>query len=858
MGKIYLGLALWQTQKAIILRFFCYLPFVRSYFFMLLFFAALLMHCRYVNAQAAGEARLRGKVTDAADARGITGVTLLLKPGGKEFRSAEDGTFDFMIPANTKVSIEIQYTGYAPLQKEFFLNPGVTQTWEAGLSLLSRTLGEVRIYDKEERRTNISRIDPKLVQVLPTLGGVESILKTLPGVVSNNEMSSQYSVRGGSFDENLVYVNDIEIYRPFLVRSGQQEGLSFINPDLVSDIRFSAGGFEAKYGDKMSSALDITYRKVKSFSSSVTGSLLGGTFAIEGISPNKKLSWLAGVRQRSNRYILRTLDTQGDYRPLFVDGQLLLTYDVNPRWQLSMLGNYARNRYNFIPETQQSKFGTISVVKQLTVYFDGQELNDFETYLGALSATYKPHSDLQLKFITSAFRSFETERINVQGQYLIYDVESDFGKESFGDTTNLTGVGTSLNHARNLLKATVWNVEHKGRFKQARWGLRFQKEWISDKIKEWTLLDSSGYSLPYSNSEINLQDVLIQKISLNTSRLSGFFQQQWIWGESTEYSLMAGGRFSYWSLNREFIASPRLQFSAHPEWKRDWLFRLSAGYYYQPPFYRELRGFDGVLNSGIRSQQSIHFIAGSDVHFTIGKSPMKFTAEAYYKILDNLIPYKIENVRLRYFANNNSSGYATGIDLRLNGEFARGAESWISVSVMQTAEDIRGDSYTKYYNRKREEIFPGIMNDTVAYTSTFKPGYIPRPTDQRVNVSLFFQDYIPRFPSYKVHMILFYGTGMPFGPNGLNKYADTLRIPPYRRVDIGFSKQLVAEGKTDRFTNWKRHIESAWLSLEVFNLLQIKNTISYRWLRDNFDNQFAIPSYLTARQFNLKLIVKFR
>ena len=802
--------------------------------------------------------KVQGRITDSADARPLSGAAITLSPNGRQVFSSSEGYFDIQVPANTEVTLIITFLGYGNKEKTFFLKQGQVAEWKVEMPLQTRSLVGVSIYDKEARRTNINRVDPKLVQVLPSTGGVETIIKTLPGVVSNNELSSQYSVRGGNFDENLVYVNDIEIYRPFLVRSGQQEGLSFINPDLVSDIRFSAGGFEAKYGDKMSSVLDITYKKVREFSATVTGSLLGGALSLQGISKNQKFSWLAGVRQRSNRYVLQSLDTKGDYRPLFLDAQALLTYEVSPSWQINLLGNYARNKYNFIPETQQSKFGTISVVKQLTVYFDGQEINDFETYLGALSANYRKGNDLQLKFITSAFRSFETERINVQGQYLIYDVESDFGKENFGDTTNLTGVGTSLNHARNLLKATVWNAEHKGKYKNLRWGVKLQKEWINDKIKEWNLIDSSGYSLPYSENEINLQDVINQRISLNTFRTMGYLQQQWVWGSTTEYSLLAGARYNYWSLNREFCTSPRVQFSVHPEWKRDWMFRLSTGVYYQPPFYRELRGFDGSLNTGIRAQQSLHFIAGSDVHFTLAKRPMKFTAEAYYKVLNQLIPYKIDNVRLRYFANNNASGYATGIDLRLNGEFARGAESWVSVSVMQIAEDIKGDSYVKYYNKKSEQIYPGYSTDTVAFTRTVTPGYIPRPTDQRVTVSLFFQDYIPRFPSYKVHMTLFYGSGLPFGPNGLNRYADTLRIPPYRRVDIGFSKQLVAEGKTDGRKGFSRHIDSAWLSMEVFNLLQIKNTISYRWLMDNFGNQYAIPNYLTARQFNLKLIVKFR
>lgn len=818
----------------------------------------LLFHlslCSILVAQQT--ATIKGNVKDKNNNRPLSGGVISVK-GISGFTETDSlGNYSLLVPANKNIEVQISLLGYSTINKSVFLKQNEIVDFSFFMETEIKKLNEISIEDKQLRRTTMQSLDPKLVSFLPTTGGVEALLKTLPGVVSNNELSSQYSVRGGNFDENLIYVNDIEVYRPFLVRSGQQEGLSFINPDLVSNIKFSAGGFEAKYGDKMSSVLDITYKRPKNFGGTVTGTLLGGSLHLEGATKDARLSYLFGIRQRSNRYILKSLDTQGNYRPNFVDAQTLIAFDYTDKWQFSFLGNYARNKYNFIPETRTSRFGTVTQVKQLTVYFDGQELNDFETYLGAFTAAYKPNEKTVLKFISSAFRSFETEKVNVQGQYYIYDVEADLGKDNFGDTTNLTGVGTFLNHSRNLLKATVWNFEHKGIMENTKWGLKFQKEWIDDKLNEWTLIDSSGYSLPYSDKEINLQDVTKQKINLNSTRLLGFVQQDYVWGEKTEYSFNAGGRYNYWTLNNQLLLSPRAQFTIKPDWKKDWIFKFASGYYYQPPFYRELRDFSGNINTGLRAQTSIHFVAGANVQFKLWNRPMKFSGELYYKILDNLIPYKIENVRLRYFATNNSKGYATGIDLKLNGEFVPGAESWISLSVMQTQEDIKGDYYYQYFNSKGESVVPGRTADTIRVINKINVGYIPRPTDQRVNVGLFFQDYVPKFPTFKVHINLLYGSGLPFGPNGLNKYADTLRIPSYRRIDMGFSKQLIKEGRITNPKNPLKVIKNAWISLEVFNLIQVKNTISYLWVKDYSGIQYAIPNYLTNRQINLKLIVKF-
>lgn len=800
---------------------------------------------------------IKGRIVDKTSNTPLSGAVISIK-GISGFSETDSlGKYKISAPTSTPLELTISLLGYESTKKNILLKPDEVLLLNFELETEIKKIKEISIEDKQLRRTTMQSLDPKLVVLLPTTGGVESLLKTLPGVASNNELSSQFSVRGGNYDENLIYVNDVEVYRPFLVRSGQQEGLSFINPDLVADIKFSAGGFEAKYGDKMSSVLDITYRRPKKFGGTATGTLLGGSLHLEGATKDTRLSYLFGIRQRSNRYLLRSLDTQGDYRPNFVDVQSQIMFDYNDKWQFSFLGNYARNKYNFIPETRTSRFGTVTQVKQLTVYFDGQEVNDFETYLGSFTASFKPNEKTVLKFISSVFRSFETEKANVKGEYLIYDVEADLGKDNFGDTTNLTGIGTFLNHSRNFLQATVWNAEHKGIHENTKWGIKVQKEWINDKLSEWTLIDSSGYSLPYSDSEINLQDVVKQNINLKTTRIMGYGQQDYVWGEKTEYSLNVGGRFNYWTLNKQFLFSPRALITMKPDWEKDWLFKFATGYYYQPPFYRELRDFTGTLNTGLRAQTSIHFVAGANYQFKLWNRPMKFTGELYYKYLDNLVPYKIENVRLRYFANNSANGYATGIDLKLNGEFVPGAESWVSLSVMQTMEDIKGDFYYKYYNAKGEQVTPGFTNDAITRTEKISPGYIPRPTDQRVNVGLFFQDYVPKFPTFKVHINLLYGSGMPFGPNGLNKYADTLRIPSYRRIDMGFSKQLIKENSKLSTHKTFKYIKSAWISLEVFNLLQVKNTISYLWVKDYNNLQFAIPNYLTNRQLNLKLIVKF-
>ncbi len=820
----------------------------------------LMFTCLQVNLLAQ-EATVKGYIFNKESKKALPDITIAVKgiPGFSNTDST--GKFSLNVPAERDIIIVVKNIGFKEVNLKRNYKAGSINELNVDLESNVNTLGTVQIEDKQARSSTLTRIDPKLLYTLPTTGGFEAILKTLPGVSSNNELSSQYNVRGGNYDENLIYVNDIEIYRPFLVRSGQQEGLSFINADMVSSILFSAGGFDAKYGDKLSSVLDVQYRNPRTFGGTVQGSLLGGSVHLEGISKDARFSAIGGIRTRTNQYLLRTLDTQGDYKPFFADGQLLLNYDFTPEFSLQALGNYSRNRYNMVPQSRQTKFGTVNEALQLNVYFDGQEVNDFETYLGALTGIYKPNRDLKLKFITSAFRSYEFETYDVQGQYYIDQLETDLSKPNFGDVKFNRGVGTFLNHARNYLTSTVVNAEHKGFYKNATWGAKFQHEIITDKLSEWQNIDSAGYSLPQSNLELlELKEVIKQKIDLESNRLMGYYQNHWSWQgkDTSEYRLTLGARTNYWTLNKQLLISPRGTFSVKPNWKRDFLFRFSSGIYSQPAFYRELRNFKGEINRNLKAQQSIHFVLGSDYNFKIWNRPFKLLTEVYYKQLNNLVPYEIDNVRIRYYAENLAKGYATGVDMKLNGEFINGIESWFSLSVMKTAEDINNDFYYAYYNSDNELIRPGITANAIATDSIlFRPGFIRRPADQRVNVGMFFQDYVPKIPKLKMHLNLLYGTGFPFGPPSYERYKDTLKMPPYRRVDIGFSWQLISEDQKLPQKNLLHYFKSMWLSIEVFNLLAINNTISYLWIKDITDRQYAIPNYLTNRQVNVRLVTKF-
>ncbi len=770
------------------------------------------------------------------------------------------GTYSLRIQAETDITLAFSFMGYTTVRQSLRLRKDADKEINCMLTPSNTELGGFEIKDdKVDRSSTLIKINPKDAVVIPSASGsgIEALIKTMPGVRSNNELSSQYSVRGGNFDENLVYVNDVEIYRPFLVRSGQQEGLSFLNSDLVSSIQFSAGGFDAKYGDKMSSVLDIQYKKPTEFAGSVTLSLLGASAHIEGAAKNKKINYLLGIRQKSNQYLLNNLQTKGEYRPSFTDIQGFSNYSLSKKLDISFLGNYARNLFRMIPQDRETAFGTVTEAYQFKVYFEGQEKDQFENYLGALSLHWRPYSKMSLKLITSGFRTLETETFDILGQYYLNRLETDLGSNEFGQAAEAIGVGSYLNHARNRLDARVFNIEHKGAVEDSnkflQWGIKVQRELVYDKLREWTLIDSAGYSLPHLPDSVGYQDpqaqeydsLLLQDVTrasneLASNRYSAFIQNTWTYQfDSTRMTFTAGVRSGYWDLDQQLLLSPRVSVSIKPNWKNDLLFRMAAGVYHQPPFYRELRNPYGVVNTSLKAQTSYQVVAGSDWNFKAWNRPFKFVTELYYKYIENLIPYEVDNVRIRYSALNNARGYATGIDFRVNGEFVRGAESWASLSIMKTQEDIKDD---------------------FCYTSEgvrVEPGYLARPTDQRVNFNLFFQDFLPKNPTFKMYLNLVFGSSLRFGPPNSPKYLHTYKIPPYKRVDIGFSKQIIGEDSHVSEKSLFRHFTTMWVSLEVFNLLQVSNTISYFWVSDINGREYAIPNYLTPRQLNIKLHMQF-
>ena len=823
-----------------------------------------------LSSYSQNTASVFGKITDG-EGGPVEGVSISILGSSQALAiTSPTGEFNYTIPADKEVIIVFNHINYKQVQRTVKLAPG--EKLNIGRAMEFKNIFDIVVVTDQNRFKELTRLDPINFTHIPTASeDFNAILFTLPGVSSRNELSSSYSVRGGNFDENLVYVNGIEVYRPFLTRSGQQEGLSFINADLVSSVLFSAGGFEAKYGDKMSSVLDVQYRRPRKFAGTVSGSLLGSNLHLEGASKNYRFTWLFGARYKTNKYLLGKTDSKGDYKPFFADVQLYTTYDLTTNWQLDFLGNFASNKYQFVPKNRETDFGTVTQALRLKIYFDGQEIDQFNTMMGALSTMYHSDNDkLNLKFIGSAFRSKESEAIDIQGQYFIGDLETDFGKPNFGDEIAERGIGTHIEHARTNLTAYVFSAEHKGSYtegsKQVLWGVKYSNEMIADKLSEWKYVDSAGFSIPLTPAPIlnpqpiELQRVIKQKINISSNRISGYTEGLWS-KETKDTSLLSatiGIRANYWDLNNQALVGPRGTFGIKPNWKSDFLFKFSSGYYYQPAFYRELRGPDGILNTNIKAQTSIHFVLTSDYNFRSWKRPFKFVAEAYYKYLDNLIPYEVDNVKITYSAKNNAKGYATGIDMKVNGEFVKGLESWASLSFMQTQEDIKDDYYYEYYNSSGEKIIPGYTTNSVKADSVrFNPGYLPRPTDQRVSFGLFFQDKMPKYPDLKMHLNLLFGTGVPFGPPGSQRYQQVLRMPSYRRVDIGFSYQALKETRTIKPKSVGRFLRSVWISFEVFNLLGTNNTVSYIWVEDVTNRQYAVPNYLTQRQLNLRMIVKF-
>ncbi|HDR68413.1 MAG TPA: TonB-dependent receptor, partial [Bacteroidaceae bacterium] len=793
-----------------------------------------------------------GNIRDSLD-NPVDLVNIALFGTSEGTMTDEKGYYEIVVPPNKTYTLIFSCVGYKTESIGVRVNPMERHRQDLVLKTDIKSLREVTVSARQERASTFTRIDIEDLNYMPSVTGkVETIIKSQAGVSSSNELSSQYSVRGGNFDENLVYVNDIEIYRPFLVRSGQQEGLSFINSDLVSSIKFSAGGFDARYDERMSSALDITYKKPNKFGGSASVSLLGASAHIEGASGNKRFRYLAGYRYKTTSYLLNTLETSGDYKPQFSDLQMMLTYQLGTYTELSFLGNYSSNYYQFIPATRLTEFGTKDIPLNLRIYYDGQELDKYDTYLGALSFNYRPLRNFSLKFIASGFKTAEEETFDIMGQYWINELDNTIGSKTYGDSILNVGIGTFLTHARNYLNAVVLSGNLLGTYlvsnNTIKWGLKYQYQVFSDKINEWEMIDSSGYSIPVNDDLLELSKTRRGQNELNYDQYSAFVQNTYeLNRRNANYFFTAGIRGTIWNFNSSLMISPRITISAQPDWNRDMMFHISGGYYYQPPFYKEMRLPNDSINYSIKPQKSIHLLLGGDYIFSMWERPFKITVEAYYKWLSDIIPYKIDNIRINYAGKNISKGYSCGIDFKINGEFVPGAESWMTLSLMQTRENISGDSIPVFDGKQY------VMEEA---------GYFPRPTDQLFSVGLFFQDYLPNNPDYKVHLNAFYGTGLPLSLPNENQYYTDIRMRPYRRVDIGFSKILKREYDELGEKNPLKYFKSIWLSAEIFNLLGIKNEASYLWVRTISDQQgipgqFGVPNYLTGRRFNIKLTAMF-
>ena len=816
---------------------------------------------------------LFGKITDD-NGKAVEFVNVAVQNTKYGVVSDARGSYSLTLPADTLINVVFSFVGYEEIKINVQLKPDERRKHDVKMQVTSTMLTEVTVHDQSIKSSTITRLDAKETVLLPSAGagGVEDMVKTLAGVSSTNELSSQYNVRGGNFDENLIYVNGIEIYKPFLVGSGQQEGLSFINSRLVSNIDFSAGGFSVEYGDKLSSVLDITYKKPTIAASSLTLSLLGADAHTEGMAFKGRMSYLIGARYKNTQYLLGAMDTKGDYKPNFADVQGLITYNVSSRLEITALGYYSRNSYLMVPTTRQTDFGNLQASYRLKIYFDGQELSKYTTGLGAISLNFSPNEDLNLKLIGSAYSAVESETYDIQGQYWIGLLETNPGSEQQGDVIANQGVGTYIEHARNSFYSRVFNLDHKGAYKYRdnvlKWGLRYQHQLFDDIINEWDMSDSAGYTQPHSvdsilnpnnpmQTPLELKNVAKGHNELQVNNLDGYIQNSWqLESEKGNiWVLTAGLRANYWGYAGSVNVSPRAGIALQPNNHPDMTFRLSGGVYVQPPFYRELRMFDGSLVSKDKAsvQKSYQVVLGHEYKFMAWDRPFVLTSEIYYKYLKDIIPYQVDNIRIRYYADQKATGHAYGLDMKINGEFVKGIESWASMSIMRTTENIQ------YFIDANGNILSQTdINNGSAYVRDTIISGIPRPSDQRINFAIFFQDYLPMIPSFKVNLKLIFGTGLPFGASEAERYKQTNRMTPYRRVDLGFSKQLIGDETSFRNPrNPLNYIRNCWLSLEVFNLLGVNNVSSYMWVTDVYNIQYAVPNYLTNRQLNLKLILEF-
>ncbi len=772
-----------------------------------------------------------GYITDELN-RPIENVHIITKQ--RKTVSDSEGYYELKLQPDFKYTIDFSSVAHEPHKYKIELKDGEAIRRNIIMKLHVEEINPVELEVKSDNRhTNTAEISKKDLKAVAGGGSVESLIKLVSTAIGNNELSTQYSVRGGNFDENLVYVNGLQIYRPFLVRTGEQEGLSFLNSDMVESIRFSAGGFDAKYGDKLSSVLDITYREAKEFGIKGNLSFQGGGLTIENPFKinGKKLSFLGSYRYKSPTFLLNSLETQGDYNPRFHDFQTFIKYELSARSELSFLGNYSRNRYQFQPKSRTSSFGTANDVKQVYVYFEGQEVDDYENTNLALKWDFNLDENKKISFQASHFRTLEQEFYDIDGYYQLGIVDNNPGSPTYGDVTSITGVGEFLNHARNEFYGEVSNINHRGEIfnpdKQTKfsWGLDYQYEHVEDQLREWQYIDSLGFSTNLNNDDLELYKFVSSNNTINSSRVFGFAQyEKIVFNKDTKTALTYnfGLRGHYWDLNDEFFVTPRANVSYKPNWKRDMVFRFSAGLYNQSPFYRELRDKQGKLNTNAKSQKSFQMTVSNDYHLQLWDRPFKMTTELYYKKLWDVIPYELENLQIRYLPFEKAQAYTYGLEWRLNGELVRGNESYISFGIMQNKEDLEGDNY----------------------------GYISKPTEQIFSMSIFYQDNFIGNKDLKFHLSGSYATGLPFGPPNSERGEQNLRNASYRRVDIGFSKSLKKKDSDKKFL---KHVKQAWAAIEILNLLNINNVASHLWITDATQTQFAVPNYLTGRMINLKL-----
>ena len=767
-------------------------------------------------AAIADDFTLKGKVVDEEE-HALEFVTVMCPSQGKVTMTNLKGEFNLDLHSADSVEIRFSMIGYAP-RKRVFRNPKGKMTVTIVMRQ-SANVDEIVVTEQRRQTSQTEQLKVDNIRLTPSTTGnaVEELIQQQAGVSTHNELSSQYNVRGGSFDENSVYINQVEVYRPLLISSGQQEGLSIINPDMVEKIGFSTGGFEAKYGDKMSSALDITYRRIKGFEASVTGSLLGASGFV-GFG-NSRFSMSHGIRYKTTRYLLGSLETTGEYKPNFIDYQTYISYKPNKRWTIDFIGNISENHYDFEPEDRETKFGTLADVKSFKVYFDGQEKDVFRTFFGTASISRHFNEKTTLKFLTSAFHTKESERYDIMGQYWLDDTQ----------TQENLGVGTYMEHARNYLTADVVSFKlvgtHRMQHHDIEAGITYKTEHIKEQSREYEMRDSSGYSIPHSADRLDLIYTLDAKNDVKSHRIEAYIQDTYRFAKGeTYYTLNYGVRLANWSFTKETIVSPRASLAIVPAFNNSLTFRFATGLYYQAPFYKEMRDTltqngmtTAVLNENIKSQRSIQFLAAMDYRFRMLNRPFKFSAEAYYKALSNLIPYNVQNLKITYYGENVGSGYATGIDLKLYGEFVPGTDSWLTLSLMSARQKL-GDQW------------------------------IPMPTDQRWAVNLHFTDYFPGTDRWRMTLRLAFADGLPFGAPHRGLEVQQFRAPAYKRADIGMSFRAIKEG---------RGIKNLWLGIDCLNLFGISNVNSYYWVSDVNNRQWAVPNYLTGRQINGKLTIEF-